>query len=79
MNGETASKGSGITFGPLGSTKMYCQSTSQQETTYLQILQDTVAYVVDGTQLTLTNKEQNVLIFQRLSTLPVQTAGMLPA
>jgi len=78
LTGETTPKGQGITFGPLGSTKMYCQSTSGQETDYLGILQDTRAYDVDGTQLTLTDKEQNVLIFQRPSTIPVQTGGMLP-
>lgn len=78
LTGETTPKGSGITVGPLGSTKMYCQATSGQESDYLGILQNTRAYDVDGTQMTLTDKEQNVLIFQRPSTIPVQTEGMLP-
>jgi heat shock protein HslJ len=78
LTGQTTPKGAGITIGPLGATKMYCQSTSGQEGEYLGILQNTRAYVVDGTQLTLTDKDQNVLIFQRPSTIPVQTAGMLP-
>lgn len=78
LTGQTTPKGAGITIGPLGATKMYCQSTSGQEGEYLGILQNTRAYVVDGTQLTLTDKDQNVLIFQRPSTIPVQTGGMLP-
>jgi heat shock protein HslJ len=79
LTGVTTTKGNGVTIGPLGSTKMYCSTTSQQESTYLAILQDTMAYVVDGTQLTLTDKSQNVLIFQRPSTIPKPTEGMLPA
>jgi heat shock protein HslJ len=78
LTGQTTTKGAGISIGPLGSTKMYCQTTSDQETRYLGILQNSGAYVVDGTQLTLTDKDQNVLIYQRPSTIPVQTPGMLP-
>ena len=65
LTGETTPKGAGITIGPLGTTMMYCQDTADQERIYLYLLQDTMAYVVDGTQLTMTGKEQNVLIFQR--------------
>ena len=79
LTGITTSKGQGITIGPLGSTKMYCQATSSQESTYLGILQKATAYNVDGTQLSITASDQNVLIFQRPSTLPSQTEGMLPA
>jgi heat shock protein HslJ len=79
LTGITTPKGEGLVFGPVGSTKMYCQATSDQENTYLQLLQDTSAYVVDTTQLTLTGNEQNVLIFQRPSTVPVPGGGELPA
>jgi len=79
LSGEITSKGTAITIGPLTSTKMYCQTTSAQETQYLSLLADTMAYDVDGTQLTLTGKEQNVLIYQRPSTIPTVTEGMLPA
>lgn len=79
LTGTTTAKGSGLIIGPLTSTKMSCAATSQQESTYLEILQKTRAYVVDGTQLTLTATDQNVLIYQRPSTLPKPTEGMLPA
>lgn len=79
LSGTTTSKGQGITIGPLGSTKMYCQATSSQESTYLTILQKAAAYNADGTQLSITASDQNVLIFQRPSTLPRTTEGMLPA
>jgi len=79
LTGTTTAKGSGITIGPLTSTKMSCTTTSQQESTYLGMLTKTSAYVVDGTQLSLTDKNQNVLIYQRPSTIPTQKEGMLPA
>jgi len=79
LTGTTTPKGQGIAIGPLSSTKMYCQTTSAQETQYLSLLADTMAYNVDGSQLSLTGKEQNVLIYQRPSTIPTMTEGMLPA
>jgi heat shock protein HslJ len=79
LTGITTPKGDSLVFGPVGTTKMYCQMTSDQETTYLQLLQDTSAYVVDTTQLTLTGKEQNVLVFQRPSTVPVPGGREIPA
>jgi len=79
LSGDVTSKGTGIAIGPLSSTKMYCQTTSAQESQYLALLADTVAYNVDGTQLSLTGKEQNVLIYQRPSTIPTMTEGMAPA
>jgi len=79
LTGITTPKGEGLVFGPVSTTKMYCQATSDQEITYLQLLQDTSAYVVDTAQLTLTGKEQNVLVFQRPSTVPVPGGGELPA
>jgi len=80
LTGAVTDKGSGITIGPLTSTKMYCQTTSEQENTYMNMLEDTMAYDVDSaTKLVLTGKSQNVLIFQRPSAIPKQTEGMLPA
>lgn len=79
LTGATTPKGSGLTIGPLASTKMYCQATSSQESTYLNILGKTMAYDVDSTQLTLTASDQNVLIYQRPSTIPTVTEGMIPA
>ena len=55
---------------------MYCQSTSRQENTYLEILQETSTYVVDNTQLTLTGRTRNVLIFQRPSATIVTPTGL---
>lgn len=78
LTGATTPKGSGITIGPLASTKMYCQTTSAQESTYLEILGKTAAYVVDGTQLTLTASDGNVLIYQRPSTIPTVNGAMSP-
>jgi len=79
LTGTTTPKGQAITIGSLSSTKMYCQTTSAQESQYLSLLADTMAYNVDGSQLSLTGKEQNVLIYQRPSTIPTMTEGILPA
>lgn len=78
LTGDTSQKGEGLIIGPIGSTKKYCQGSSEQETTYLQVLQDTTSYVVDTRQLTLTGKTQNVLIFQRPSTVTAPGEGELP-
>jgi heat shock protein HslJ len=69
LTGISTPKGDGMIFGPIATSKMYCVSTSGQESTYLEILQSTGAYVVNGDLLTLTGTTQNALVFQRPSTL----------
>jgi heat shock protein HslJ len=64
LTGATTESGNGITIGPLASTKKYCEINGQQETTYLQVLQNTVAYDVNINQLTLTDTSKNVLVFK---------------
>ena len=73
LTGETTPYGNGLVFGPIGSTQMYCQSTSQQEKSHFDLLQETSTYVVDNTQLTLTGSTRNVLIYQRPSTIVTPT------
>ncbi|MCK9630908.1 MAG: META domain-containing protein [Methanoregula sp.] len=79
LTGTTTTKGSGITIGPIGSTKMYCTDYSKQESTYFEMLQDAAAYDADSTLLTLTGSTGDVLVFRPPSAIPVQTEGMLPA
>jgi heat shock protein HslJ len=62
--GTTTKFGSGITLGPIASTKKFCEINGQQETTYLSILKDTMAYDVSINQLTLTDTSGNVLVFK---------------
>jgi heat shock protein HslJ len=64
LTGATTPKGNGISVGPLVSTKMFCQATSGQETTYLNILGKAMAYNVDGNQLSITATTGDVLIYQ---------------
>ena len=64
LTGATTAKGNGISIGPLVSTKMFCQATSSQETTYLNILGKAMAYNVDGNQLSITATTGDVLIYQ---------------
>ena len=58
-------KGNAMTVGPITTSKKYCVATSSQETTYLEGLQNTGAYVVNGNLLTLTDKSQNALVYQQ--------------
>ena len=69
LSGQTLPTGSGIIVGSIVTTKRLCPTYSAQENTYLQILQNAVAYVVDGNQLTITDKYGNVLIYQTQSSL----------
>jgi heat shock protein HslJ len=69
LTGVTTSIGNGISVGPLTSTKMFCQQYSDQETTYLNILQKAAAYNVDGNQLSITATTGDVLIYQRPASL----------
>jgi heat shock protein HslJ len=70
LTGILEKSGHGINVGPLVSTKKYCNLTAQQETTYLQILQNIVAYSVNINQLTLTDKSENVLMFKVAQATP---------
>jgi heat shock protein HslJ len=69
LTGQTTPKGNGISIGPLVSTKMFCQEYSDQETTYLNILQKAAAYNVDGVQLSITASTGDVLIYQKPASL----------
>jgi heat shock protein HslJ len=73
LTGQTTTKGQGITIGPLVSTKKNCEGYSQQETTYLQILQKAMAYNVDGNQLSITDQTGNILIYQTPASLVTPT------
>jgi len=68
--GTTTKFGSGITLGPVASTRKFCEINGQQETTYLSILQNTAAYDVTINQLTLTDTSGNVLVFKVSSPIP---------
>jgi len=79
LTGQTTTKGQGITIGPLVSTKKNCEGYSQQETTYLRILQKSMAYNVDGNQLSITDQTGNVLIYQTPASLATPTQYPHPA
>jgi heat shock protein HslJ len=73
LTGATLPKGNGIVIGPVTSTKMYCQATSNQETTYYQILGDSLAYIVNSNQLTITAKNGNALLYETPQAIVTQT------
>jgi len=61
--------GNGISVSPIASTKKYCEINGQQETTYLAVLQGTMAYSLNIDQLSLTDKSNNVLVYKTPSAL----------
>jgi heat shock protein HslJ len=65
LTGTMTSDGNGMQLGPVGSSKMYCAPVAGQEQQYLNILGKTSAYVVDGSELTLTARTGDVLIYHR--------------
>jgi heat shock protein HslJ len=65
--GEITPFGRGITVGPVISTLLYCRATSEQESTYFEILQDTSSFAVNNDILTLRVNARNYLVFQRAS------------
>jgi putative lipoprotein len=69
LTGKQTPKGDGMVVGPIASSKKYCVSTSSQENTYLQGLQNAGAYVVNGYLLTITDKSQNALVFQQANSI----------
>ena len=73
LTGTTTKSGNGIALSPLTSTKKYCETSGQQEATYLAILQGTIAYSVNIDQLTLTDKSNNVLVYKVPSAVPTTT------
>jgi heat shock protein HslJ len=56
--------GNEIMTGPIVSNMMYCMSTSDTESTCLQIFQSANSYVVDGGQtLSMRDENGNVMVF----------------
>jgi heat shock protein HslJ len=55
--------GDSLTVGPIGSTLMYCQDTSAQESLYLSILSNASTYEKTINQMKITDTNGNVLYF----------------
>ena len=65
LTGQQLTMGKEIEIGPVSSTQKSCADTSSIETAYLNVLQNTNAYVVHGNSLVLTDKQNDHLVFQR--------------
>jgi len=73
LTGMTTPKGNGMTISNIASSKKYCETLAQQETMYLAILGKTMAYNVDGNQLSMTATTGDVLIYQTPGSLVTPT------
>jgi len=64
LTGQQFSNGNGITIGPIVSSLRFCRDYSEQENMYLQILGNAKSYNVNSNQLSITDINGNVLIYQ---------------
>ena len=64
LTGMTTPKGNGMTISNIASSKKYCETLTNQENMYLTILGKTMAYNVNGNQLSMTATTGDVLIYQ---------------
>ena len=53
FGGSYTLEGSGLRFGPLASTKMFCDSVMEQEQAFLDALMATTGYRIEGNELLL--------------------------
>jgi heat shock protein HslJ len=67
ITGQNLPSGTGISIGPLISTRMYCTATSSTEQSYLAILGTAVSYTVFPNQkMSITDRLGNSLSFSRI-------------
>jgi heat shock protein HslJ len=57
FSGEYSMDGDMITFGPVMSTRMFCEAAAGQEAGVLVVLQESVSVVVNGSIATLTSAD----------------------
>ena len=55
--GSFIARGDSLAFGPVVSTKMFCEATSELETAFLKVLGETDTYRVSGSELVLRTRE----------------------
>ncbi len=65
LTGTETAFGDGISIGPVASTKKYCSETSSFESLYLTTLGNTRAFSGDENHLTLTDDDNDKLVFNR--------------
>lgn len=66
LTGAQTPFGKGIAIGPVVSTLMFCQGTSEIEGYYFEILQNATSYSIDGTEtLTIRDNLGSVLVYRR--------------
>ena len=56
-SGTFIARGDSLAFGPVVSTKMFCEATSELETAFLKVLGETATYRVTDSELVLRTRE----------------------
>ena len=59
FSGEYTTDGDMITFGPVMSTKMFCEPVAEQESGTLAVFRESVSFVTDGSIATITSADGN--------------------
>ena len=67
FSGDYTVEGNTITFGPIVSTLMFCEGpVGDQETTTLNVLAETVTFVMEGDTVTITSADgSSVIVLER--------------
>jgi heat shock protein HslJ len=65
LTGQTTEFGKTIDIGPIASTKMYCADTSNQEISYLNMLQNMKTYSINGNTMLTRSTALDQLSFER--------------
>jgi heat shock protein HslJ len=68
LTGQTTEFGKTISIGPIASTKMYCADTSNQETSYLNMLQNMKTYSINVNTMLTRSTAADQLSYERPST-----------
>jgi heat shock protein HslJ len=68
LTGQTTEFGKTISIGPIASTKMYCADTSNQETSYLNMLQNMKTYSINIDSMLTRSTAADQLSYQRPGT-----------
>ncbi|MCC6299505.1 MAG: META domain-containing protein [Anaerolineales bacterium] len=66
FNGDYKADGSALTFGPVATTRMFCENVAEQESATLAVFSESASFALDGDTLTMTSADgASVIVLAR--------------
>jgi heat shock protein HslJ len=62
FGGDFKVEGDTITFSPVMSTLMFCETVADQESGTLAVLRESATFIMDGNRLTVTSADRNAVV-----------------